>query len=77
MFSKRSKKQTVKKKNDRGSLILMWFIITIGLTVGFNLAYYGKWKISNYIIASAGLLFYNWSDIEMDCDKSIEKIIYG
>jgi protein-S-isoprenylcysteine O-methyltransferase Ste14 len=56
MVTKRSKRKTVKKKGDKGSLIMLWIIIAICLTVGFNLANFGKWDIGDYLICSFGLL---------------------
>lgn len=38
MLVKRSKKVTSRTRNDRGSLILLWGMITIGFTAGFILA---------------------------------------
>jgi protein-S-isoprenylcysteine O-methyltransferase Ste14 len=38
MFIKRSKEATVKTRHDRGSLIFLWAMITIGFTAGFYLS---------------------------------------
>jgi protein-S-isoprenylcysteine O-methyltransferase Ste14 len=38
MLIKRSKKVTSRARNDKGSLILLWGMITIGFTAGFILA---------------------------------------
>ena len=38
MFVKRSKGETAKTRNDRGSLIFLWLMITIGFTAGFFLS---------------------------------------
>ena len=56
--TKRSKQKYVKKKNDRGSLIILWVIIIIGITVGFNLANYRTWNSINYFVYAVGILFY-------------------
>jgi hypothetical protein len=36
-ITKRSKQKYVRKKNDRGSLIILWVIIIVGITAGSNL----------------------------------------
>jgi protein-S-isoprenylcysteine O-methyltransferase Ste14 len=55
---KRSSVSKVTRRNDRGSLILIWFAITIGLAVGFNLGRYDNWNIYNYLVAISGCLVY-------------------
>jgi len=55
---KRSKQKLVKMKNDRGSLIILWVLIIIGIVAGFNLADYRKWSSLNYIIYATGILVY-------------------
>jgi protein-S-isoprenylcysteine O-methyltransferase Ste14 len=35
MFIKRSKRETVKTRRDRGSLIFLWMMITLGFAAGF------------------------------------------
>jgi protein-S-isoprenylcysteine O-methyltransferase Ste14 len=57
-IAKRSKQKYVKKKNDKGSLIIIWVIIIIGITAGFNLAYYKTWSSLNYFIYAFGILIY-------------------
>lgn len=57
-LSKRSKQKSVKKKSDRGSLALIWIVITISFTVAFNLAHFGKWGPLNYFLWLAGVLLY-------------------
>jgi len=52
---KRSKLDEVKKKNDKGSLILFWVIIPLSITAGFFLAYHGVWTHRHIIIALAGM----------------------
>jgi protein-S-isoprenylcysteine O-methyltransferase Ste14 len=54
-FLKRSKRKSVKIKRDKGSLILVWIIITISITTGFNLGHYGRWESGNYIIYYVGI----------------------
>jgi len=56
--TKRSKQKNVKKKNDRGSLIILWVIIIISITAGFNLANYKIWSSLNYFIYATGILLY-------------------
>ena len=55
---KRSKQKYTKKKNDRGSLIILWIIITIGIMFAFNLADYETWSLLNYFIYAVGILLY-------------------
>jgi protein-S-isoprenylcysteine O-methyltransferase Ste14 len=54
----RSDAKTVRKRSDKGSLPLLWVVITISFTAGFNLAYYGSWHISNYLFGVLGLTTY-------------------
>jgi protein-S-isoprenylcysteine O-methyltransferase Ste14 len=67
--TKRSKQKSVKMKKDRGSLIIIWVIISISITAGFNLAHFGKWYTMNFIIYSCGLatfalgMFFRWTTI--------------
>jgi protein-S-isoprenylcysteine O-methyltransferase Ste14 len=55
---KRSKQKSVKMKRDRGSLLILWIIIAVCLTAGFWLAKYDSWQLTNYIIASLGILLF-------------------
>jgi protein-S-isoprenylcysteine O-methyltransferase Ste14 len=55
---KRSKQKSVKMKNDKGSLIILWVLIILGIVAGFNLADYRKWSSLNYIIYAVGILVY-------------------
>lgn len=55
---KRSRISRVKRRNDRGSLILIWFAIPISLQVGFNLGRYDNWNTYNYLLAISGCLVY-------------------
>jgi protein-S-isoprenylcysteine O-methyltransferase Ste14 len=57
-LTKRSKKKSVKKKKDRGSMVLLWTVITTSLTAGFNLADYSTWNSLNYFISFFGLLLF-------------------
>ena len=56
--TKRSKQKNVKRKNDRGSLIILWVIIIMSITAGFNLADYKTWNSLNYFIYAVGILVY-------------------
>lgn len=57
MLTKRSKHKLVKRKRDRGSLIILWLTITVCLTLGFNLANYTIWSTGDYLKGSLGFLF--------------------
>jgi protein-S-isoprenylcysteine O-methyltransferase Ste14 len=57
-LTKRSKQKSVKKKEDRGSMVILWVIIAIGITAGFYLGNHRVWIFSNYVIASIGLLLF-------------------
>jgi protein-S-isoprenylcysteine O-methyltransferase Ste14 len=56
MLTKRSKHKFVKRKGDRGSLIILWITISVCLTLGFNLANYTIWSAGDYFTASLGFL---------------------
>jgi protein-S-isoprenylcysteine O-methyltransferase Ste14 len=56
LLVKRSKLKTVKTRADKGSMILLWIMITFGFICGFFLAKYDHWKLYNYLIACTGLL---------------------
>jgi protein-S-isoprenylcysteine O-methyltransferase Ste14 len=58
VFLKRSRKKNVKKKNDRGSMLILWIFITISLTAGFFLAKYETWHSANYILAFLGIILF-------------------
>ncbi len=79
---KRSKQKTVKRKRDRGSLIILWIIITVSLTIGYSLAKYETWRTINYIIASFGILmfsigsFIRWmAIIQLNRDFTVDVVI--
>ncbi|HOZ13216.1 MAG TPA: isoprenylcysteine carboxylmethyltransferase family protein [Tenuifilaceae bacterium] len=55
MLVKRSKKIDSKRKNDKGSLVLLWVIITLCFTFGFTFANYRIWTLFNYVVAFAGV----------------------
>ena len=57
-IKKRSKNETVKLKKDKGSLIALYVVFTLGMTAGFFLADFRFEKSLNYIIASIGLIIY-------------------
>lgn len=69
MITKRSKVKSVKKKGDRGSMLIMWICISAGITAGFFFANRMKWNSINYLIWVIGLLTYffglfiRWSSI--------------
>ena len=54
---KRSKTGTVKTRKDRGSLIILWVMMTIGLTCGFFLSKYDSRNSVNYFYAGFGFVF--------------------
>jgi protein-S-isoprenylcysteine O-methyltransferase Ste14 len=56
LLTKHSLKKLTVKQKDRGSMIFIWITVCAGLTIGFNMARYNEWYISDYIIASIGLL---------------------
>ena len=66
---KRSKTKNVKIKKDRGSLILLWIAITLGLSFGFIRAKYSEWETINYFFALTGIIVFilgsilRWSSI--------------
>ena len=57
-LAKRSKQKSVKKKSDRGSMVILWVMITIGITAGFYLGNHRVWVFSNYVIASFGMFLF-------------------
>ena len=54
---KRSSGKTAVKRKDRGSMIIIWAIISLGIIMGFRYAHYGNWNPINYMVAVAGYLF--------------------
>jgi protein-S-isoprenylcysteine O-methyltransferase Ste14 len=58
MFSKRSKKKTVKRKRDKGSLIALYVVFTISMTAGFFFADFRFQSPLNYFITALGFLLY-------------------
>ncbi len=54
MLLKRSKKKTVVNRKDRGSLILLWIMIMVCLTAGFNIGARIPWTSTSQIFAYAG-----------------------
>jgi protein-S-isoprenylcysteine O-methyltransferase Ste14 len=58
MFIKRSKQATVKTRQDRGSLIFLWAMITIGFSAGFSLSNPVNqfWAGFGYPLIIAGLI---------------------
>ena len=53
-----ARKPGIKSRSDRGSLFILWFVITVAFTIGFNFADYNEWTLLNYLVASLGLLLY-------------------
>jgi protein-S-isoprenylcysteine O-methyltransferase Ste14 len=58
VFFKRSKSGIVKTRSDKGSLILLWFIMISCITAGFFNAKYSQWDPINCTIALAGIILY-------------------
>jgi protein-S-isoprenylcysteine O-methyltransferase Ste14 len=56
MLVKHSRIKTAKTRMDKGSMILIWVMITFGFTAGFFLAKHDSWKSINSIITFFGLL---------------------
>jgi protein-S-isoprenylcysteine O-methyltransferase Ste14 len=56
--SKRSRKNNVKRKKDRGSLVALYFVFTISITLGFFLANYRYSLPFHHPIMMAGILVY-------------------
>lgn len=56
MLVKRSKKIERKRQNDKGSLVLLWVVITLCFTFGFMFANYRTWTLTNYAIYVIGVV---------------------
>lgn len=56
MLVKRSKKIDRKRQNDKGSLVLLWVVITVCFTFGFMFANYKTWTLINYAIYVIGVV---------------------
>ena len=56
MLAKHSKIKITKTRKDRGSMIILWLMITLGFTGGFFLAKHDTWNSINTIITGIGLL---------------------
>ncbi len=56
MIVKQSRIKNVKTRNDKGSMVLLWIMITSGITGGFFMAKYDAWTIINYLVAGVGLI---------------------
>ena len=56
MLVKHSKIKTVKTRKDKGSMLLLWCMITFGFTGGFFLAKHDFWNPINSVIAGIGLM---------------------
>jgi protein-S-isoprenylcysteine O-methyltransferase Ste14 len=55
---KRSKAGSSTQRSDRGSLAVIWIVIAISFTIGFNKAFNGNWRYMNYIFGAAGLILF-------------------
>ncbi len=55
---KRSVLKPGTKRSDKGSIFILWFVITLGFSAGFILADYNKWEPVNYLAAFLGLAVY-------------------
>ena len=51
---KHSRKKTVKNRHDKGSMILLWLMISLCLTAGFFIAGPRRWTHTSGMIAMAG-----------------------
>ena len=58
MLLKRSKKASVSKRSDKGSLLILWFSIIISLTAGFYISNYSLGSFANMIAYYPGLLIF-------------------
>jgi|WetSurMetagenome_2_1015567.scaffolds.fasta_scaffold00332_12 protein-S-isoprenylcysteine O-methyltransferase Ste14 len=56
MITMHSKKKTVVSRKDRGSMILLWVMICLCLTVGFNIAGRSQWTGTSKILAIFGYM---------------------
>jgi protein-S-isoprenylcysteine O-methyltransferase Ste14 len=56
LLTKRSSRESSARQKDKGSLIILWIIITISFMLGFRMANYGIWKTADYLFALTGLL---------------------
>ncbi len=56
MLVKRSKKIESKRQNDKGSLVLLWVVITLCFTFSFMFANYRTWTLINYAIYVIGVV---------------------
>lgn len=58
LILKRSKKPSAIRRNDKGSLLILWCTIIITLTAGFYIANYGSWGFSNNTILYFGIIIF-------------------
>ena len=58
MILKRSKKSSVAKQDDKGSLLILWLSIIITLTIGFYIASISYLSFPNDIVKYSGLLIF-------------------
>jgi|WetSurMetagenome_2_1015567.scaffolds.fasta_scaffold47423_1 protein-S-isoprenylcysteine O-methyltransferase Ste14 len=58
LISKRSKEKSASKRNDKGSLLILWFSIIISITAGFYFEGYGILGFTNKIIFYSGVLIF-------------------
>jgi len=55
-LTKHSVKKSTIRKRDKGSLLIMWIIIGLSLTAGFNLAKFHDWRFVNFFTGSVGII---------------------
>jgi protein-S-isoprenylcysteine O-methyltransferase Ste14 len=55
MIVKHSKRIESKRQSDKGSLVLLWVVITLCFTFGFMFANYRTWNLVNYAICFLGV----------------------
>ncbi len=53
-----SKSVSVKTKDDKGSLLVLWILMISCITVGFSTASYSIRTTGNYVMALAGMIMY-------------------
>jgi protein-S-isoprenylcysteine O-methyltransferase Ste14 len=46
------------RRHDRGSLAVIWIVVTLSFTIGFSLAHNLKWSFTNCLFGSLGMLLY-------------------
>ena len=81
-ITKHSEEKSVKKKDDKKSLTIFWFIIPVSLTIGFFAANYGEWTNVNNLLAILGMTLFTagiiirWMAIfQLDKDFTVDVAI--